>query len=375
MRRLRPLFVLAVLACLVCVGVTWSAFSQTTSNSSDVVTAARIFPGSRSTAAFDLRDAGSGSEVNKSEPSAFADAIVDRSSTGIGSGTNRYLDYTLNSVRPASVSVTSAQFNYRLASKGGPGSGNACFWFEVRVGGSVIGTHGSYASAIGCSSGNTQATFSTSLPEVTSTDQLNGVVVRVYVWETGSKQVDVDMATVSGSTAFAASYTSYATQITDDTSGTPATTVWALTGADSTTYTSASNWPSAAPVSTKYLKLTFDPSVPTGSVITSVTLTDAWQPSAAVTNSGTLCYYAEVFNGATSLATHGSSGTPYSCNALASNVTDNISLPEVDSAAKANNLVIKLYYWLSPLCGGAGNPGCVKSVTNRATVAFNYYLD
>ena len=33
--------------------------------------------------------------------------------------------------------------------RGGAQAGNACFWFEVRSGGSVIGTHGSYASAAG----------------------------------------------------------------------------------------------------------------------------------------------------------------------------------------------------------------------------------
>lgn len=375
MLRLKPLLALALLGCCVAVGSTRSAFSQTTSNGGDVLSAARIFPGSRSTAAFDLRDASSGSEVNKSEPNSFADAIVDPSATGIGSGTNRYIDYTMNSVRPASVPLSSAQFNYRVASKGGGGSGNACFWFEVRSGATVIGTHGSYASAVGCSVGTTQATFSTSLPEVTSTDQLNGLVLRVYVWETGSKGVNADMATVTGTTAYGTSYTAYPTQTTDDTSGTPATTVWALNGSDTTTYASAATWPSAAPVSTKYLKLTLDPSVPTGAVINSVTLTNVWRPSSAVTNSGTLCYYAEVLNGTTSLATHGSSSTPLSCNALASNVSDSVSLPEVDGAAKANNLVVKLYYWLSPQCGGPGKPTCVTSVTDQASVAFNYQLD
>jgi hypothetical protein len=52
-----------------------------------------------------------------------------------------------------------------------------------------------------------------------------------------------------------------------------------------------------------------------------------------------------------------------------------VSLPEVNTVAKANGLVIKLYYWISPLCGGGGNPACVKSVTDQAQVTFNYYLD
>ena len=30
---------------------------------------------------------------------------------------------------------------------------------------------------------------------------------------------------------------------------------------------------------------------------------------------------------------------------------------------------------MEPLCGGGGNPNCVKSVTDRALVTYNYYLD
>jgi hypothetical protein len=173
-----------------------------------------------------------------------------------------------------------------------------------------------------------------------------------------------------------AAFTAYEIQSVDDTSGTPATTPWSLATVDATAYTAASNWPSAAPVTTKYLKPTFEPFVPTGSVVTGATLTNVWRASAAVTNGGTLCYYLETFNGATSLGTHGSAGSPQACtNSGTTFTTDTVSLPEVNTVAKANALVIKLYYWISPLCGGAGNPGCVKSVTDRAQVTFSYYLD
>ena len=47
----------------------------------------------------------------------------------------------------------------------------------------------------------------------------------------------------------------------------------------------------------------------------------------------------------------------------------------MNDATKANNLVIKLYYWVSPTCGGGGNPTCVKSVTDQAEASFSYYLD
>ena len=366
----------AAAACIVS-SLAFAAFNSAATGGPMAVSTKRIFPGPRTASAWDLRDASSGSEANKSDPLSYADAIVQTTSTAIASGTNRYLEYTFSSARPGGLSVSSMQFNFRLASAGGALSGNGCFYFDVRSGGSTLATHGSYASPVGCSTGTTQTTFSTSISEVSSTDQVNGLVVRVYPWETGltTKKVTVDMATVTGATAYG-SFTAYETQAVDDTSGTPSTLAWSLATADSTTYTDATNWPSATPTTTKYLKLTFDPAIPTGAVITSVTLANAWRASANVTNGGTLCYYLESFNGSTSLGTHGSGSSAQNCNASGTNnVSDSVPLSEVNTVTKADNLVIKLYYWLSPLCGGGGNPGCVKSVTDQAQVTFNYYLD
>jgi hypothetical protein len=361
-----------MLAGFVSVSFALAGFNSAVTGGPQTISSKRIFPGARTLAPRDLRDASSGAETDKSDPLSYADATVYQTSTGIGSGTNRYLEFTMNSARPGGISVSGAQFNFQLATKNG--GGNACFWFDVRSGVSVIGTHGSYASQVGCSAGTTQTTFNTAIPEVTSTDQVNGLVIRVYAWETTSKQVNVDLATVTGSTPYTG-FTSYETQVIDDTSGTPATTVWSLYAVDATTYTATTNWPAAA-TTTKYLKLTLDPSVPAGSVITSATLTNVWRASANVTNGGTLCYYLETFNGTTSLATHGSGSAAVNCNNSGTNfVTDTVSLPEVNDATKASNLVLKLYYWISPTCGGAGNPACVKSATDQAQVTFNYYLD
>jgi hypothetical protein len=366
----------SALAAFVVASVSLAGMSSLASGGPQTVITKRIFPGPRSVAAQDLRDASSGTESNKSDAFSYADAVVTPTSTAIASGTNRYLDFTLNSGRPGGLSVSSGLFNFRLASGGGAQAGNACFWFEVRSGASVIGTHGSYASAAGCSAGTTQTTISTAIAEVTSTDQVNGLIVRVYPWETGGKTkvVNVDLATVSGSTPYNI-FTAYETQWVDDTSGTPTTASWLAALVDGTTYTDTTAWP-AAPVTTKYLKLTLDPSVPAGSVVTSVSLKNVWHAAAAVTNGGSLCYYLETFNGATSLATHGSAGSPQACTASGTVFsTDTVPLPEVNDATKANNLVIKLYYWVSPTCGGGGNPTCVRSVTDQAEVTFNYYLD
>jgi hypothetical protein len=366
----------SALAAFTVASACFAGMSSLASGGPQTIITKRIFPGPRTVAAQDVRDASSGAEVNKSDAFSYADVVVTSTSTAIASGTNRYLDFTLNSGRPGGLAVSSGMFNFRLASGGGAQAGNVCFWFEVRSGGSVIGTHGSYASASGCSTGTTQTTFSTAIPEVTSTDQVNGLVVRVFPWETGTKTkiVNVDLATVSGSTPYGA-FTAYETQWVDDTSGTPTTAPWFPATVDGTTYSDATNWPAAA-ATTKYIKLTFDPGVPAGSVVTGVSLKNVWHASAAVTNGGTLCYYLETFNGATSLATHGSAAAPQACTASGTVFsTDTIPLAEVNDATKANNLVVKLYYWVSPTCGGAGNPVCVKSVTDQAEATFTYYLD
>lgn len=365
----------SALAAFAVVSGSIAGLSSLTTGGPQTIVTKRIFSGPRSVAAADVRDASSGAETNKSDALSFADAVVTATSTAIASGTNRYVDFAFNSGRPGGVSVTSPQFNLRLASAGGAQSGNACFWFEVRSGGTVIGTHGSYAAAAGCSTGATQTTISTAIAEVTNTDQVNGLVVRVYPWETGTKTkvVNVDLATVTGSTYSA--FTAYETSFVDNTSGTPATTPWFAAAVDGTSYTDATNWP-AAVTTTKYLKLTFDSGVPAGSVVTAVSLKNVWRASAAVTNGGTLCYYLETFNGATSLGTHGSAASPQACTASGTVFSsDTIPLPEVNDATKSNNLVIKLYYWVSPTCGGAGNPICVKSVTDQAEATFTYYLD
>ena len=59
------------------------------------------------------------------------------------------------------------------------------------------------------------------------------------------------------------------------------------------------------------MKFTFDPDVPTGSVITSASIDFYYKPN---TGSDTVCWYFETYNGATLLGTHGSTGTPVSCN-------------------------------------------------------------
>jgi hypothetical protein len=362
-RLVLAIVVLLAAALALAVGATYAAFSSSAANPSSSFGTKRIFPATHSLAAQDLRDASSGTEANKSDPVSFAgDTLTTVSSGNMATGSNAYLEFTLGSQLPAGLSVSSVTFKFSLASNGGAGAGNGCFWFDVRSGGSVIGTHGSYASSIGCSTTTTLKEYDTSLPEVTTTDQLNGLVIRAYAWDTGGKKVKVDLATVTGSTSYG-TFTSYERQVVDSSGA--LTTPWMLSSVDATIFTSASNWPATA-ATTKYVKLTFDPGVPTGAVISSATLTFVYKASAATSGAG-LCYYVDVFQSTTLLATHGSGSSAYSCNTSSTNyVTSTVSLTEVNSAAKANALDVKIYMWSAT---------AVKANVDQGQLAVNYSLD
>jgi hypothetical protein len=90
----------------------------------------------------------------------------------------------------------------------------------------------------------------------------------------------------------------------------------------------------------RYLALRMPAYVPSGAIVTGATFAHTFRSASAA---DTVCYYFEVYAGATLLGTHGSSGSPASCTSGASFKADSFSLPEVDTAAKANSVIIKLY--------------------------------
>jgi hypothetical protein len=111
------------------------------------------------------------------------------------------------------------------------------------------------------------------------------------------------------------------------------------------------------------MKFSFDPSVPSGSVITSGSLDYYYKSNAA---GDTACWYFETYNGATLLGTHGSSGSPVSCNATSSFSADEVTLAELTGVTDANNLTVKIYMKDSV---------SKKSLTDFAQLNVNYYLD
>jgi hypothetical protein len=360
------------------VGVAVAAFSATTTNPASTFSAKRIFSGARATPSSVLGDAADGSFADNDDAFSFAgDARTKATKAWSASfASANYETWDLTAPRPAGLSVSSIQLNLDWADNGGAGAGTLCWYVEVlRTSTSaLIGTHNNGGSYY-CSSSTTLQNTTIALPEVTSTDIANDLTIKLYGRESGGKAMKIDRVTVSGTDAYA-SFTLYEESWTDKANGTAATTAWAIASAEGTGYTTG-NWAGAAAPATRYVQYTFDPGIPAGATVTSVTFTHVWHPSAAITNGGTMCNYLETFNGATSLLVHGGNtpGTAVSCDATTAWQTDSVPLAEVNTPAKANSLSIKVYGWVSPTCGGAGNPACKGLLIDQAQASFTYYLD
>ena len=190
--------------------------------------------------------------------------------------------------------------------------------------------------------GTTLQSFSTAISELNTTDLANDNRIRVYARESGARSITVERANVTGSTP-STSFTLYPLSYTDASTGTPATTTWALGGSGGSTYTTASNWPGSFTVN-DYLKVTFPSYIPTTATVSGGTFKLAYRPTSSGHNA---CYYIEVYSGATLIGTHGSTTTPVSCNSTSTYTTDTVSLPEINTPARANGAIVKAYFWIS----------------------------
>jgi hypothetical protein len=363
-RRRSLLAGLLLVTALGAVGVSFAAFTSTTTNPGSTFGAKRIFPGVRSVAPNDIRDASAGgAEVNSSDPFTAADARTTTTSNWAAAfAANRWVEYDLNAPLPSGLAVSSPQFNFRFAATGA--ARTTCFYFEVyrRSTSTLIGTHGSTGSPVGCVTGTTQTTFSTAIAEVTSTTIANDLTIRVYGRDTASRGAVIDLATVTGSTPYSA-FTLNETLYDDQADTSIATTIWSIAAADTANYLSAASWANAYNAA-RYLKFSTNLFVPAGSTITSANFVYSYRPN---TNGHNICWFFATYNGAALLATHGSAAAPISCdNTSATFTTDTVSIPEVTVAA-LNNLVIRAYHWR---VGGTG-----QGRTDFARVDVDYYLD
>jgi hypothetical protein len=353
----------AAAAMFVTTSAALAGFSSLASGGGGNLSTKRIFPGVRSAWPSDVRDAsGGGAETNSSDVLSYADGLtVTTKSWSTAFSATRFDDFDFSGGRPAGVPVTSATFNFTFA----PSRSNdsACFYVEVRRASTnaLLGTHGSSGSPSACSSGSTVAATVSVSSEVTSTDVANDLRLRVYANNSTNRPIKLDLASVSITTPYF-SATLFEKRWDDEANAASTVALWPLVATDGTAYSTVGNFATTFNAA-RYVKFTPNQVVPTGATISSAQVQFAYKSATA---GDTTCWYVEVYNGTTLIGTHGSSGTPVSCNATTSYVTDPVSVPELNTAATANNLVLKVYM---------RNSGARKASIELVQVDLSYYLD
>lgn len=339
-RRLMLVLVALALSALAgrAAGPTLGAFTASTSNPS-AMSAKAVFPGVGSWSGWDLRDASSGAEQDRSDLQAFTGGYLVTGNWASSWSAARYLSYDMIAPLPPGLATSGATFEFDFADNRAAAGDQACFYFQVlrRSTGVVIGTHGSAAAPVACQAKNTILPTSTPLPEVASTDIANDLRIRVYAMQSNARAMRVDRAVVTGSTAVAP-FTLYETGYTDAADTVPVTTPWSVATADEAAHLSASNWQSAFSAA-RYLKLTFPSYLPPAATVTSAQLVHTWRPQSA---GATACFYFDVLSGATVIATYGSAAAPY-CTTGAAYATNVIALPALNTAARVNDAIVRMY--------------------------------
>ena len=165
---------------------------------------ARIFRDERVTPAFAVSDFSSGTEVDASSATAFADDgryIITRPWTPTFDAT-RYLEFDLNAPLPAGLSVESTQLALGVASNSP--NADACYYVELRRAsdGALLSTHGSAGSPLDCVNGTAPQTRTAPLPAVAGTDLANDLRVRLVATDSSSGGLRVEALTVNGTTPY-----------------------------------------------------------------------------------------------------------------------------------------------------------------------------
>jgi hypothetical protein len=353
----------AALAMFVTTSAALAAFTSLAADGGAALTTKRIFQGVRSAWPSDVRDAsGGGAETNSSDTLSYADGVtVTTKSWSSAFGGTRFDDFDFSGGQPAGVPVSSATFNFTFAPS--RSNDNACFYVEVRRASTnaLLGTHGSSGSPSACSTGSTVAATVSVSSEVTNTDIANDLRIRVYANNSTNRPLKIDLASVSITTPWFTT-TLFEKRWDDEANAAAAVVLWPFVATDGTAYTTVGNLATAFNAA-RYLKFTPNQAVPAGAAISGAQVQFAYK---SATSGDTTCWYFEVYDGATLIGTHGSSGTPVSCNATTSYVTNTVSIPEVDTVAEANSLVLKAYL---------RNSGSRKASIELVQVDLSYYLD
>ena len=220
-----------LLALSIAVGVASTGATLTGSQArTSAISAKRIFSVQHVTSGFDVRDASSGTEVDRSSP--FALAGDSRTATtkawAAAFDSSRYLLFDMSAPLPSGLSVASPAFRLTFASTGPT---TACVYLEVRQisTNALLATYGSSGSPAACVTGTSFTTLVQSLPVVASTDLVDDLRVRVLGRESGALGIVVDEARFSGSTPYV-SFSTYPIRYTDAADGVALTRPWDLQG-------------------------------------------------------------------------------------------------------------------------------------------------
>lgn len=333
-------------------------------SASHTVSSKHIFPTTATLSPFDAGDlSGGAGETFIGNPSAYNDGRLYTALNAFPTAYNaaRYLQFPLNAPLPGGLAVSGLQLSFDL--RAGSSTGTACFFVELRrtSTGAVINTYGSSSAPLACASGNASTTATTTnLSGVTTSNVADDLSIRAYIWTSPATSSSVDRVVVSGSTP-QRTFTLYPESVTDAT-GTSTAVPYQPVSVDGTAWTSAASWQTAF-ASTRYLRLAYPSYVPAAATVTTGSFTFSFRPTTSGRN---LCFYFEVYDGATLVATHGSSGSPVACNSTATFTTTATPLPEITSVSRANNATIRVYM----RSNAAGT-----SRVDQATLAVSYSLD
>jgi len=347
------------------VGNAVATFTASTTVSGNTISAGTVFPQTMSTAPYANANAAAGSGETDITPGlAAADGITYASHTwGTSFNSSRYIDVKYNSPLLTGRTTSGVQFNFSFESENPSGTSSLCVYFEIRRAstGAVLGTRGSSGSPFGCQNGTSFNSTATSLPEVTSSDIADDLMIRIYAKESTNYGIKIDLATVSG-TADAAFTLQYWRIFDSANLGNVATFDALLVNDADGRFLTVSGWGTSF-AGSQYVTWSFPTYVPSTAAITAFTFTHSFRAGGP----GTACMYFEVYSGATLLATHGSTSSPYCTSSTTTFRTDTFPLPEVNTPAKAANLVIKMY-------GDHDSSTATDRVTqhDRATISFTY---
>jgi hypothetical protein len=314
------------------------AWTGPASPPSDPVTVSGATTRTLTTTAFKVADLSGTTAVDASSPYAFAgDGRTAAVATGTTFRTTAYLELDYADAVPAGAPPSNASFNLSLAPGG---AGTACMYFEVRLRstGQVLATHGSRTAPVTCS--QTARSTTTPLPEVTTAATAGDLRIRVYTTNSAAAANSIDLATVSASTTAKPSFALYASRSAVANGAAPAVSPWPLsTAGDGAALTTASGWGRAFDPARR-LELTFPDYVPDTATSVGATLSHAYRSATAKSRT---CWYFEVYSRGLLLAAHGSPAAPVSCSQGTAFQADTVALPEVDTAAEAGSVTVRVY--------------------------------